>query len=285
MLSKRKNRAAKQEFTENMLPVDRKQMFFDCIKQRYDVILKCGLVLLIASLPLFATILYGNFAFSNLQSDAESTDRAQNAVALLQIIALIDIPCYMFLGVGFAAISRILRQLIWGEPIFFFFHLRMGIKQNCKSFLLLFFLYGFINAINTFVSTLFADNFFSFLPTIITFLFFIPIGLYMLSQSVFYANGFGKNFNNGLALYFKTAPFVWIFIALIFSFSLINLIGLLFVRIIIRSVAVLVILPLLSIAWLLYSCHVFDKFVNPQNHPEIIGKGLYRPIESEIKSK
>ena len=281
----KKNQAAKQDFTENMLPVNRRQMFFDCIKQRFDIIFKCGLILLIFILPLLIVDYWGNLAYADLVSDTEASDVAGTAAAMQQIISLIKIPCYVILGIGFSAISRILRQLVWAEHIFFFEHLKLGVRQNCKSFLVIFLIYGILNAINTFVSTTFAESFFSGIPPAISLLIFIPVGIYMLSQSIIYNVTFGKSFKNGLTLYLKTAPFVWIFVALIFAFSLTNGIGILLVKIPVHLVIILFVVPMFSIAWILYSFHVFDKYVNPENHPEIIGKGLYRPIESEIKSE
>lgn len=257
-----------------MLPVDRKGVFFDCIKQRFDVIAKCGLVILIAALPLLVVKFWGELIYLRMLESAEKA--AANTAALRQILSLAEIPCYMLFGLGFAAVSRILRQLIWGEPIFFFHHFKLGLKQNAKPYLLIFLLFGILNAANSFAAMLPGGSVFSLMPTVITLLFFLPVGLYMLSQAVFYDVRFGKSFTNGLALYMKTAPIVWIFCVLIVAFSLIDLIPHLLIRLALTLIIVFFALPLYAMAWLLYSCHVFDRFINPGQYPEIVGKGLYR---------
>lgn len=277
MAGEKRIRSAPRDFTEEMLPVDRKGLFFDCIKQRFDLIVKCGLVLLITTLPLLFVRLWGNLAYIALLEESAEENVASDAGAIKLIASLLEIPCFTLIGAGFAAISRILRQLVWGEPIFFFHHLKKGLKQNAKSFIPVFFLYGLLNAINTFGLRLLNDTLVSYLPIAITLLLFVPIGLFMLSQTVFYTVTFGKSFQNGFALYLKTAPYVWIFLLILVAFSFVEWIRLILLQIAVQIILIVILLPVFALAWLLFSCQTFDKYINPENYPDIVEKGLYHP--------
>ena len=280
MIYQRKNKAAPRDFIEAMLPVDRKGMFFDCLKQRFDLIFKCGLILLLVSLPFLVVNLWSDLTYISLQESAGNDEAAAMMAALNWIIALIKVPCYALIGIGIASISRILRQLIWAEPVFFFYHCKLGIKQNGKRFFAIFLIYGFLNVANHFVASTLSNSIISYLPIAITIFFFLPIGLYMLSETVFYDVRFAKSFLNGLTLYLKSVLVVLIYVALLYTPLLFALIPYLLIRLLLSVVLILFAVPMFVIAWLLFSCHMFDKFINPGQYPEIIGKGLYKPTDS-----
>lgn len=269
-------KAATRDFSADMLPHDRKTLFKDCLRQRPDLLRNCALVLFIALIPLFAVKLFANLAYGNMVEGG--TDRA-TILAFYQIVAAVKIPCYVVMGLGFAAISRILRQWIWGEPVFFSFHLKMGLQQNGKRFALIFALAGIIRFLCSFSGFL-GDSFLIYIPGLLSALFLLPIGLYMLSQAVIYDVSFGKSFSNGLALYLVSLLPTLGFSLSICLIGCVDLIPLLPVRIL-ADIAAAVALPVLALGFLIFSCHIFDRTINPAHHPELVGKGLYRPDDTQ----
>lgn len=266
------NKSAQHNFTASMLPRDRKTQFFDCCRQRKDLIIKSALVLLLFQIPFLAVKAIANLSYANML--ATNVDAA-TTVAFLQIVSMIQIPCYAIMGLGFAAISRILRQLTFSEPVFFGYHMKMGLKQNGKRFVSIFLLGGIILHLCN-LSKFFWSGFVAYVPMLMFAVVFLPVGLYMLSQAVFYEVGFSKSFSNGIALLVVELLPTLGFSLIIMSFGLIDYIPLLVVRILLNC-GLIFTLPIMGLGWLIFSCYVFDKTINSKINPEIIGKGLYRP--------
>ena len=97
----------------------------------------------------------------------------------------------------------------------------------------------------------------------------------MLSQAAIYDCTIGKSAKYGLMLYMRTAPGVWAFLALFIVWNLIMGIPVLLIRIIIDVLGALFLLPMFSVAWMLFSCQTFDKFINVGSYPELVGKGIF----------
>ena len=267
----KKIKKAKVDFTAAFLPHTRRQVFFDCIKQRFDVIIKLGLLLLASALPLMVVGWMGDLAYYNLQDSGESLEAV---VALAHIISLIKIPFYILLGICLAGCARVIRPLIWSEPIFFWQDFILGLKQNGLRYSLVFAITAVLRFINGYIETTVALDF-AFLPGIIFFILLIPIALYMLSQAAIYDCTIGKSAKYGLMLYMRTAPGVWAFLALFIVWNLIMGIPVLLIRIIIDVLGALFLLPMFSVAWMLFSCQTFDKFINMNSYPELVGKGIF----------
>lgn len=273
----KKAKKAPRDFTESMLPINRRNAFFDGIRQRYDVFIKCGLVIFISALPFVVVAIWSDYTYAGILAAAEEGEVASALATLRLIHALIDIPCFALIGFGCAAISRIQRQIVWGEPVLFSYHLKLGIKQNALRFTVLFLLYGGLNALGTYLSILLSNSFLTVVPGAAIIILFVPIGLFMLSQTVFYNVGLFKSIRNGITLYIKAAPITLLFSFVLFILTLTDLIPVFVIKAFALVLAFTVFIVLYSFAWLQYSCHVFDRFVNPYFYPELVGKGLYRP--------
>ena len=283
MIFSKKVKKASHDFTESMLPANRKQAFFDGIKQRYDIMIKSGLLILLFFIPFVIASIWSDYTYAGILSTA-SGEEAASAIATLKLIrSLISIPCYLLIGFGCAAISRLLRQLVWGEPIFFSYHLKLGIKQNALRFVIVFALYGILNTASTYATIYLSSSFLSVLPTAVMYVLFIPCGLFILSQTVFYNVSFKKSVVNGFGFYFRSVPLTLPFLILLFIVSLADMIPQFVLKTFTLAFISIVFVPLFSFAWLQFSCSLFDRFVNPAAYPDLVGKGLYRPIE--VKSQ
>lgn len=261
-----------KEFSAEMLPHSRKALFSDCLHQRFDLICKCALVLLISFLPMLVVLLVSNLAYSSMH---DSNVDASVLLAFHQIVSAAKIPCYSLAGLGFAAISRILRQLAWGEPILFTYHLRLGIKQNSKRFVLIFTIAGVIGFLCSFSGFL-GSSFLAYLPGLLSVVFLLPIGLFMLSQAVFYDVTFGTSFTNSFGLYFISFLPTLAFSLLICLVGAIDFVPFVLIRVLLYLLSVLG-LSVLTLGWLIFSCHIFDKTINHKHFPDLVGKGLYHP--------
>lgn len=147
---------AKTDFTIDDLPKNRWEVFWDCLKERFSLFLAMGLALLVFAIPLiFVTVLSDNtlsglyIAFANGEyAQEELTELTQSASSLY---SLYFIPCYVFLSLGVAGVMFIIRQLVWGEGVFFMPDMWEGIKSNGVLYALIAFLLGLFTFLqNTF---------------------------------------------------------------------------------------------------------------------------------------
>lgn len=269
----KKIRTAARDFTPDMLPRSRRQQFSDCIRVHTDTLLCVGFFMLLFLLPLSVFRLVADVSFAQM-TDAE----AGVVSAFRQVTALVEIPLWLIFAVGAAGLSRILRQLILGEPVFFGRDLALGIRQNAGTYLLTFGLFGAFRFLNVMAEEV-LPSVIGFIPSLIFWILLVPIGFYVLSQTIFYTNPFGKSITNGFSLYLRTAPYVWLFLLTAALPMVARLVPFLWLRIFLDIVFGLIWSPLVLFAWLLYSVSVFDRFVNPAAFPQMVGKGLWSPSE------
>ena len=96
---KKKIKVAESDFLPEMLPKNRKEVFFDCLKMRYPVFLWAGIVLFLCSLPVCLLLLFRDFQIYGLYASFQSGEISENELSvaltsyrvsftLAQIIAL-----------------------------------------------------------------------------------------------------------------------------------------------------------------------------------------------------
>lgn len=280
---KKKYKVAKSEFTISQLPKNRKEVFFDCLKVRYDLFLKIGLVLFIFGLPIIIILFYHYFLHLNvyqqfIEGSIDENTYYNLVIAYRNIKNLLLIAGLTVFSIGIAGAIRVIRLLIWYEGISFTYDFYLGIKQNIKHVSLLFLLGGLINFINglsineTIKQPLFiiVEN----LPLIISIVFLLPIGLLVLSQITIYADKFIKYLRNGFTLYLLTFIKTIIVIIGLFSPLLLLFFNILIVKIIAVLFLFIIYLPIGLVIWQLYSCSIFDKYINQKNYPHLVNKGI-----------
>ena len=272
---------AKNDFTVNDLPKNRYEVFADCLKERFLLFLSIGLTLLLFSLPLFFVTLLSDNTSAQLYSayrNGESTQEQLNALmdSATSLYSLFNIPCYIVLAIGAAGVMQIIRQLVWGEGVFFMQDFAEGVRSNGVNYAFIAFILGLAAYLeNTFFP--FSSGGISVAVPIIFLLVVIPPMMFMISQIAVYKNPFLKYLVNGFTLYIKTVPTTFLFLLLFLLPAVLglNLIPLL-VKYIILLIFFLLLAPMLLTGWFLYSCFVFDKLINKEAYPEIYDKGVYR---------
>lgn len=134
-----KQKVAKTDFSEQNLPHNRKEVFFDCVKLYWQKLLLLGLIMLVCAVPLLTVSAVCDTVQQGLSRQLEDgvIDKVayNGQTAWLRFAeALIDIPCYVIVCVGLSGTVRVTRQMIWAEPLFFANDFADGIKQNWLTF-------------------------------------------------------------------------------------------------------------------------------------------------------
>lgn len=290
IFGKRKPKVAKNDFTGDNLPHSRRDVFRDVLKNRWKDLLKVGALLLLFSLPLLVFGAVGEINAANIYAEykngAISAETCASEVAASNgAFALIKIIGYLIFSVGIAGSARVLRQIIWDEPMFFFEDFKDGIKIYGGQFALAMFLYGLCSYTAVFFSSAANGILYAIALGLGVFI-LLPAMFFWLSERTVYANRIGENIRNGFMFYVRTLfksigmlllaflPFILEYVLeffglynFIFKYSYLLICTFLF-------------LPLGMMLWLLYTYSVFDKYINAELFPEILHKGFY-PSETE----
>ena len=290
IFGKRKHKVAKNDFTGDNLPHSRRDVFRDVLKNRWKDLLKVGALLLLFSLPLLVFGAVGEINAANIYAEykngAISAETCAFEVAASNgAFALIKIIGYLIFSVGIAGSARVLRQIIWDEPLFFFEDFKDGIKIYGGQFALAMFLYGLCSYTAVFFSSAANGILYAIALGLGVFI-LLPAMFFWLSERTVYANKIGENIRNGFMFYVRTLfksigmlllaflPFILEYVLeffglynFIFKYSYLLICTFLF-------------LPLEIMLWLLYTYSVFDKYINAELFPEILHKGFY-PSETE----
>lgn len=290
IFGKRKPKVAKIDFTEASLPHSRRDVFRDVLKNRWKDLLKLGALLLLFSLPLLVFGAVGEINAANIYAEykngAISAETCASEVAASNgAFALIKIIGYIIFSVGIAGSARVLRQIIWDEPLFFFEDFKDGIKIYGGQFALAMFLYGLCAYTAVFFSSATNGILYAIALGLGVFI-LLPAMFFWLSERTVYASRIGENIRNGFMFYVRTLfksigmlllaflPFTLEYVLeffglynFIFKYSYLLICTFLF-------------LPLGIMLWLLYTYSVFDKYINAGLFPEILHKGFY-PLETE----
>jgi len=286
----------KPECTEANLPHNRFGVFWDCLKVRYDIFLKTAGILFLFALPLIVAILFyvlnKNSLISNYNNKVIDFDTYRSSfMSNVLLFSAIQSVCFLILAIGVSGLLRIIKRLVFYESIQFKEDFLRGIKTNIKHTLLLFLLiaicyfFSFLlmelaigSASNDFASTIIF-----FLPLFAFLTFLLPMFLIALAEIPIYNNSFGENLKNAMIFYVRkfyiTFPCLIIFLSPIALLLIPNAYAL----VISFVLVMLVLLPIEFIASHIYCTYLFDLYVNKQQYPQIVDKGIYR-IKKEEKN-
>lgn len=285
----KRKRVADRDFTVAMLPKNRIRVFFDVLKIRWNLLLLLGLLTLVFALPLILVRFF--FLYEATQIYQQIADlKIEQDVGLAQIagfsnlVGLVNIPFWMIFSVGLAGVMRIAKKIIWGEYLSIRFDFLLGIKENAWHFILVFFLFGIINFFgNYYYYRYFVLNDFAgpvgiirFLPLVVTAIVIIPVFSFFLAMTVIYRDRFLVKIGASIKLYFLTFPktlsiYIGCALPCILFFFENDIFQLIY-----PIVFTMFFFPLIVNGWFLYSCYIFDKYINKKSFPEIVDKGIWR---------
>ena len=287
-----KGKRANKDFSAEGLPHNRKEVFFDLLKIRYPMILLLGLVLLVFATPLIISSFIGDSMAAGILADYnDGVYTEKQAIDLIyslrNTVNVINVPCLIVLAIGLAGVMRIIRQLIWGEGVFFTQDLFEGIKLNWPIYVMVSALAGFViftvglvipSGQSTIVGVILSAAQFAAVAV------FLPVAMFVLTQAQIYTNPFFTYARNGFLFFIKKLiPTLVFMFAFYLPFITDYLSGALLKLILLIVYFIFVAVPALM-AWFLFSCSVFDEFINKDCYRQIYDKGVYR-TENDRKNE
>ena len=272
----KEQKASKKDFTVENLPHNRVEVFFDVIKQRYDVLLKIGVLLLVFLLPFLMVKLIEQAAYINLIS---ADNASENDIISLQLsVSIVNVGPIVFFGFGLSGVMKIIRNLVWYEPIFFFKDFRSGQRQNKLIYIFVFLIYGLISVLIKYLNGIIENNFLKTIPVGLCLALLLPIGMYILSATVVYKDGFVSLLKSAVVFFIKTVPISFLFVLVLSGAFCVELIDHIIIRYVLIVFVILICLPMYLLAWTLYSHKIFDKMVNYKIYPGYVDKGINRNV-------
>ena len=266
----------------NSLPHNRKEVFFDLLKHRKMYLFSLSCFTFMFFIPLAVDL----FVFNYFESMALFADKpASYLFSLIFYSMLIMIPCMMIGFLGFAGAFYTAKKVVWQEGTTVSVDFFQGIKENWKQalvngFLFALYLFGLV------VGSCYLIMFLRSQPILLgigigaLILFFLLFGMVIainFCQMVYYMNGFFTTTKNSFCL---LGLLNWRILVL-YLLSTCVVVGLACINMITLAVGLFLFAILNSVVIILYTliAHMgFDKFINKEHYPEMVGKGLYKKI-------
>ena len=282
---KRKEKQISDSEAKRNLPTSRKEVFFDLLRNCKMTLFALSCFTFMFFIPLAVDL----FFFNYLESAAIAADKKEYLFSLVFYSMCIMLSCMIIGFIGFAGAFYTAKRLVWQEDINLavdFFH---GIKENWKHAIINGLLFGII----LFGVVIGGSYLLIFAPTspitcgigigalILVFLTFGMVIALNFTQDVYYENGILTTFKNSFCflglLNWRILVLFLLTTGGLFVLSIFNLITLgigLFLFAILNSVVIII--------YTLLSHSVFDKYINQEHYPDMVGKGLYK-LEKEDK--
>lgn len=284
---RKKQSFAKSDFSKNMLPQNRKQIFRDVMQLHWQKLLLLGVILLIFYIPiLLVTMGYDTYTAGIYHAmpsmEPAAREAAVNFVIQLDVIrSVITIPLLVLLCVALSGILRTIRQYAWEENVHIPTDFARGVRDNFRQTAALSTLAGlvFTLCLSVFYS---ADAYnsnlvssLSLLPVAISVLLIFPIFFTALVMIPVYSNRMGATLKNAFFVYTHSLLRSLGFLILCLVIWVPSLIPNLHFHIF-GSIFAILLTPIALLAWTVFCYDNFDKHLNPLVCPELIGKGTFR---------
>ena len=288
-----KPKPAQKDFTEDMLPHTRREVFFDVLGLHWAKFLLLGLISLIFAVPLLISALLRDLYLLTAYSELGGEELIRQAVYINNLFAAVNIPCYLIYFVCFAALARIIKRYAFEDPVSISTDFAKGFRQNVLQYLLL----GLFFAVIVFACRFFRSASLGaggggglwdpgLIPTAVFALLFAPVGAYMTVTQSVYAISFRLNIKYGFILYSKNIPqtlLAALCCALPFILCLFPLINgsVLYVHLA-GAILCPFITPVIMLGFWLFTYDRLDREINRDYYPELVGKGTV-PLPSKEK--
>ena len=270
-----KLKASRIDYSKAMLPRSRKEQLGDCFKMSYLVIFKCGLLLFLFFLPLIGYCVFMDFFYISLMNQiTEDVEQTKTLFFYIYYFGIFLLTLPVIISIG--GITHILRNLIWGEGIFFMKDFGTGIKQNISKNIIFGLIGGLMFSLAYFVHSIFDVLFISYLPLVIFALVFLPIYFWIIYLNNTYASKWTVLVKNGFFFYAKTIG--WSLLGILMPLSLITLLfvpfSLIWLKYIILALFIVFVFPIIFLIMTLYTTSRFDQYINQEHYPDYYLKGL-----------
>ena len=290
----RKFKPAKNDYTRNLLPQTRKQVFFDVLHLQWKKLLLLGLLLLLCYLPLLLSTAVKDIYVSNLYASLADADDSQKlaagqTLAILDLLrSVVNILFILVFAVGLSGVLRTLRQYAWEENVHLTTDIGKGIKDNYLHTAAIGALAGLIYALCLMVyytapsysSSLTAVI--SMLPIGISAFVVLPILMIALVMVPVYSNRLWATLKNAFFIYTRCLLKVLLGILISFVVWIPSMIPNFYCHIL-GSIFGVLLTPIVLLGWTLFCYNCFDRHLNPLVCPQLIGKGIVTHTENHIR--
>ena len=268
---KKRIKYSKEEFEKTQLPNNRKEVFYDVLKQRYDVFIKLGLLGFILLLPIVLISFY--FDLINLETANKNFD----IYILYKNLALVILS--PLIALYLTAFLEVVKKLVWYEPILISDAVINGVKNNYKQILIISLytslIYAASNAIVNINTNDWILNIIKYIPFSLSIVVVLPTYGFVVMQITVYKEGLLKHIVNGFILYIVTfIKSLLIIILNILPFVLTILIPNLIIKYIVILTLITIYTPITLLVWQLHTHSVFDQYINKDNYENIYKKGI-----------
>lgn len=279
------------DYTPDMMPHNRREVFLDVVRLHFWDMMKLGLVMLLFSMPLHLAAIGEDIITGSIYAQVQNATAEQQQGAYLTVLtvtvlrAAVSTVLVPFFTVGLAGAMRLIRQYGWGENVFFVLDFIKGIRQNWKQLTGLQFLLGLIYTLSLFAQQLSSVStgaivWLLHIPMAVFVLVILPVAGYAMAGIPVYRTGLISQIMAGLQMYIKNLPATLLAVLCAMAIYLPLLIPDLYVHIFGRILATLL-TPIALLGWCLFCYDKQDKYINPSQHPELIGRGTLSAMEIE----
>ena len=276
---KRKERRISDSEAKRMLPHNRKEVFFDLLRHRKMTLFALSTFTFMFFIPLAVDLLIFNF----FESVAIANEQEEYLFSLVFYSMLIMIPCMIIGFLGFAGAYYTAKKLVWQEGTMFASDFFQGIKENWGRAIINGLIFGII-LFGFVIGGSYLLIFQQAQPILVGVgigaltLFLLILGMMTVlnfTQDVYYSNPFIYTLKNSFLF---IGLLNWRII-LLFILSTGGLIALCCFNMIMMAIGLFLFAILNSVVIVLYtlmSHYAFDKYINAEHYPDMVGKGLYK---------
>ena len=261
------------------LPRNRKEVFFDLLKNRKMNLFAFSCYTFIFFIPLAVDLFYFNF----LESAAIASEHNDQLFSLIFYSMLIMLPCMVIGFIGFAGAFYTAKKMVWQEGLSLASDFFQGIKENWKHAIL----NGVIFGLALFGLIIGGTYLMLYAPIHAVIkgiglgaliLFFLVFGMVIalhFTQCVYYENRYSVTLKNSFSF---LGLLNWkVFLVFLFSSGVVVALGLF--NLITLAIGLILFAFTNSVVIILYtliSHYGFDKFINQEHYPDYVNKGLYK---------
>lgn len=241
----------------------------------YTTILKCGLFLVIFFTPLIGFSFFMDFYYVSLMTNA--TEEIEQTKLVFHYIFNIGLVLFTLVALlGISGVFRVLRNLIWGEGLFFKDDFTSGIKQNFKKNTAFAAIFSVFYLLAYFVYSILPESAIAYFGLVMFALIFVPIYFWMMLLNNTYNSTWFGLLKNGMFFYIKTIG--WSLLAAVIIVSPVCLIFIPMEFVWAKYIALILIIvfvfPIIFLIMILYSTSKFDLLINKDNYPDFYCRGL-----------
>ena len=177
---------------------------------------------------------------------------------------------------GLSGVIHVLRNLIWGEGIFFKEDFGEGIKNNAGKDIIFAVIFSLFYAAAYVVYSLFPSTIISWFGLFLFALVFLPIYFWIMFLNNTYDSKFGQLLKNGLFFYIRTIG--WTLLGILMPLSLVALyfiqFYLVWLKYILLVLIIIFVYPIIILIMTLYTTSKFDVYINKDNYKDYYLRGL-----------